>query len=194
VSLCPQPHAPGDVFAESEGQPSEQSGTPSPSLSVSGCPQPQLPGDVLFGSFGHASTQFAVPSPSLSVSGCPHPQLPGAVLLGSLGHPSHALMVPSWSLSRSHSSGTPLELQSRLLPEAMSWASSVWLLLQSLQSSLMEFWSLNQPPETSAPGFPQKVDPYTFGTLDPSVARALPDGAVFWRKSQVMKNPGELLQ
>src|ERR1051325_5273034 len=49
-----------------DGQLSCQSGTPSPSESVSVTPQPHTPGAVLFGSFGQPSVQSITPSPSVS--------------------------------------------------------------------------------------------------------------------------------
>src|ERR1043166_8730174 len=98
-SGTPQPHTPGVVFVGSFGHPSMQSGTLSPSLSLSGTPQPHAPGAVLFGSFGQPSWQSGVPSWSVSVSGSPQPHTPGAVLFGSVGQPSWESGVPSWSVS-----------------------------------------------------------------------------------------------
>src|SRR3712207_245148 len=81
------------------GQLSRQSGTPSPSPSVSGTPQPHAPGAVLLGSSGQESLQSAAPSLSPSVSGMPQPHVPGAVLFGSFGQASLQSGVPSWAVS-----------------------------------------------------------------------------------------------
>src|SRR5262249_14039092 len=81
------------------GQASLQSGTPSPSESVSATPQPQMPGEVLAGSFGQPSWQSGVPSPSESMSATPQPHSPRTVLWGSLGQPSRASLTPSPSAS-----------------------------------------------------------------------------------------------
>ena len=64
-------------------QMSWQSGTPSPSESVSGTPQPHTPGSTFSESSSQRSWQSGVPSPSESVSGTPQPQAPGSTLSGS---------------------------------------------------------------------------------------------------------------
>jgi hypothetical protein len=61
-----QQHWPGDAFVGSVGQPSTQSATVSPSVSVSGLKQPHWPGLFFAGSVGQPSQRSGVPSASVS--------------------------------------------------------------------------------------------------------------------------------